>query len=93
MRSLISIFSLKIADFLLICLQILQILPEFWAQADEEALRKDEIARPKRNTEKGKGRGQASEKVRSPLHLTWKRVQARGTEVHACGARILLNFC
>ena len=46
----------------------------------------------KGNNEKGKGRGQASEKIRSPLYLTWKRVQARGAKVHACGAQIKKEF-
>ena len=46
----------------------------------------------KGNTEKGKGRGQASEKSRGPFHLAWKRVQVRGAKVHACGAQIKQEF-
>ena len=44
------------------------------------------------NTEKGKGRGQAAERKRSPLHLIWKRGRARSAKVHACGAEIDLEF-
>ena len=65
----------------------------FRAQAVEEALRKDRDCPAEKETpKKGKGRGQASEKIRSPLHLTWKRVQARGAKVHACGAQTKLEF-
>ena len=68
-------------------------LPKFRAQAVEEALRKDRDCPAEKETpKKGKGRGQASEKIRSPLHLTWKRVQARGAKVHACGAQINQEF-
>ena len=45
----------------------------------------------KGNTEKGKGRGQASVQVRSPLRRTWKRVLVRGAKVHACGPLISQN--
>ena len=63
------------------------------AQAVEEALRKDRDCPAEKETpKKGKGRGQASEKIRSPLHLTWKRVQARGAKAHACGALIKQEF-
>ena len=68
-------------------------LSNFRAQAVEEALRKDRDCPAEKETpKKGKGRGQASEKIRSPLHLTWKRVQARGAKVHACGAQTKLEF-
>ena len=49
-------------------------------------------ARSKRKHQKGKGRGQAAEKKRSPLHLVWKRGRARSTKIHACGARISQEF-
>ena len=66
----------------------------FFSQAVEEALRKDRDCPAEKETpKKGKGRGQASEKIRSPLHLTWKRVQARGAKVHACGAQITESAC
>ena len=65
----------------------------FWAQAVEEALRKDRDCPAEKETpKKGKGRGQASERIRSPLHQIWKRVQARGAKVHACGAQTKLEF-
>ena len=65
----------------------------FRAQAVEEALRKDRDCPAEKETpKKGKGRGQASEKIRSPLHLTWKRVQARGAKVLTCGAQTKLEF-
>ena len=53
---------------------------------------KTEIARSKRKHRKGKGRGQAAEKKRSPLHLVWKRGRARSAKVHACGAQINQEF-
>ena len=53
---------------------------------------KTRIARSKRKHRKGKGRGQAAEKKRSPLHLVWKRGRARSAKVHACGAQINQEF-
>ena len=53
---------------------------------------KTRIARSKRKHRKGKGRGQAAKKIRSPLHLAWKRVLVRGAKVHACGAQIKQEF-
>ena len=53
---------------------------------------KTEIARSKRKHRKGEGRGQAAEKIRSPLHLAWKRVLVRGAKVHACGAQMKQEF-
>jgi hypothetical protein len=48
------------------------IISFFRAQAVEEALRKDRDCPAEKETpKKGKGRGQASEKIRSPLHLAW----------------------
>ena len=65
----------------------------FRAQAVEEALRKGRDCPTEKETpKKGKGRGQASEKIRIPLHLTWKRVQARGAKVLTCGAQTKLEF-
>ena len=53
---------------------------------------KTRIARSKRKHRKGKGRGRAAEKKRSPLHLVWKRGRARSAKVHACGAQINQEF-
>ena len=78
-------FELKLRNF-----EKLQRFYFFRAQAVEEALRKDrDCSAEKETPKKGKGRGQASEKIRSPLRLTWKRIQARGAKVHACGAQTL----
>ena len=64
------------------------------AQAVEEALRKDRDCPAEKETpKKGKGRGQASEKIRSPLHLTWKRVLTSifiSVHVHSISIRLTL---
>ena len=84
---LILHFVFKTADFFLLVFAFF-----FGRRRLKKRSEKTENARSKRKHRKGKGRGQAAEKKRSPLHLVWKRGRARSAKVHACGAQINQEF-
>ena len=83
MREIISICSEKVKKFE---------VRFFGRRRLKKRSEKTENARSKRKHRKGKGRGQAAAKKRSPLHRMWKRGRARSAKVHACGAQINREF-
>ena len=77
-RSLISKFSLKIAEFFAVFFFFFFSGAGGWRSAPK----RPRMPGRKGNTEKEGG--QAAAKKRSPLHRMWKHERARSAKVHAC---------